>query len=111
MILKKSFFQLEIDCSKPSDKTSEKSQSSDRHRRSESPTFQRESSERAVERDRESTVDRESASSTLTQNPDGSSTPGNNNAKGWNYPGIDLMATGAFWQNYSGGFLSSFFVD
>ncbi|KAL5279439.1 DACH1 family protein [Megaselia abdita] len=91
----------EIDCSKPSDKTSEKSQSSERHRGSESPTFQRESSERAVERDRESTVDRESASSTLTQNPDGSTTPGNNNAKGWNYPGIDLMATGAFWQNYS----------
>lgn len=20
----------------------------------------------------------------------------------WNYPGLDLMATGAFWQNYSG---------
>lgn len=22
----------------------------------------------------------------------------------WSYPGIDLMATGAFWQNYSGEF-------
>lgn len=28
--------------------------------------------------------------------------------KNWNYPaGLDIMATGAFWQNYSGKFLSS----
>lgn len=25
--------------------------------------------------------------------------------KPWNYPGLDIMATGAFWQNYSGKFL------
>lgn len=26
----------------------------------------------------------------------------NADGKPWNYPGLDLMATGAFWQNYSG---------
>ena len=32
-----------------------------------------------------------------------SHTPVNENNKGWNYPpGLDIMATGAFWQNYSG---------
>lgn len=34
--------------------------------------------------------------------------------KGWNYPGLDIMATGAFWQNYSGEFESivmNFFKD
>lgn len=26
--------------------------------------------------------------------------------KPWNYPGLDIMATGAFWQNYSGKCIS-----
>ena len=42
-------------------------------------------------------------SSRPTSREIGSHTPVNENNKGWNYPpGLDIMATGAFWQNYSG---------
>ncbi|XP_055386726.1 arginine/serine-rich protein PNISR [Condylostylus longicornis] len=45
------------------------------------------------------------ASGSTAGNPNisgnGSINSANNNGKSWNYPGIDLMTTGAFWQNYS----------
>jgi hypothetical protein len=28
--------------------------------------------------------------------------PSNENSKTWNYSGIDIMSSGAFWQNYQG---------
>lgn len=86
------------------------SQSSDRRndqrpasadRRTESPYTQ--SSSRERERDR---GDRErDAPSVPTSQPSQQSTqqtPPAADGKPWNYPGLDLMATGAFWQNYSG---------
>lgn len=90
---------------------STESQSSDRRndqrpasadRRTESPYTQ--SSNRDRDRDR-GDRDRDAASVPTSQASQQSSqqqTQPSADGKPWNYPGLDLMATGAFWQNYSG---------
>lgn len=67
----------------------------DRRRRSESP--QQYSRECDRERDRDRDRERD-----LSTQPPPPPPPPNVDIKPWNYPGIDLMASGAFWQNYSG---------
>ncbi|XP_037903147.1 dachshund homolog 1 isoform X6 [Hermetia illucens] len=66
----------------------------DRRRRSESP--QQYSRECDRERDRDRDRERD-----LSTQPPPPPPPPNVDIKPWNYPGIDLMASGAFWQNYS----------
>ena len=59
------------------------------------------------ERDRPASADRRSKdSSPIRSRPTSrevpSSQPQISEGKSWSYPGLDIMATGAFWQNYSG---------
>lgn len=56
-------------------------------------------------RERPSSVERRTDSPYGNQNSgrnDLPSQPPNSEGKAWNYPGLDLMTSGAFWQNYSG---------
>lgn len=83
------------------------SQSSDRRndqrpasadRRTESPYTQSSNRDRDRDRDR----DAASVPTSQTSQQSNSQTQQTADGKPWNYPGLDLMATGAFWQNYSG---------
>lgn len=89
------------------------SQSSDRRndqrpasadRRTESPYTQSSNRDRSDRGDRERDRDRDAASVPTSQASQQSNqqTQPTADGKPWNYPGLDLMATGAFWQNYSG---------
>lgn len=74
-------------------------------RRTESPYTQSSSNRDRGDRDRDrGDRDRDSASVPTSQASQQSNqqTQPAADGKPWNYPGLDLMATGAFWQNYSG---------
>lgn len=97
---------------RPSSVTDKKSESSYSHSNCDTPTSQSQQRDTARDRDggpRGSVTDGSSSqqhqppsSQQQQSQPPPPPPPPNSDGKPWNYSNIDLMATGAFWHNYSG---------